>query len=253
MQHAAFKQSDDIAANTFHDRDRLDLSAKCLVTKVQSFSITEIINVMMEVDNNGDDVEEKYVPGSEDDDPVVYGMPVYLNKSVSSYLFQYPVRPASMQYPSHMIAGAKFRPNNKQVQLEVRLNTASDNYDKSKGEQIALNTDGVSASSSAPRYFNSRHMDKQILSGVSSGGDSRRYAFGRVENNELHLTGIQGVLQLRPSLSYMDKSDKTAKAEGRLKDDPDDPGAEDEQPQAVTVKFSRVSLSHSSSLQFYIS
>ena len=42
----------------------------------------------------------------------------------------------------------------------------------------------------------------------------------------------------------MDKSDKTARAEGRVKDDfdnPDDP-TEDTKPQAVTVKFSRVSI-----------
>ena len=40
---------------------------------------------------------------------------------------------------------------------------------------------------------------------------------------ELH--PISSVLHLRPDLKYLDKSDKTAKAEGRTLDDPDDPTA----------------------------
>ena len=35
--------------------------------------------------------------------------------------------------------------------------------------------------------------------------------------------------------------DRVAKQEGRFKDDPDDPDMEEEKPQAVTVRFSRVS------------
>ena len=125
----------------------------------------------------------------------------------------------------------------------MRLDTNSDNYDRGKGEQFALNTDGCNAASSSDRYFKSNIMDKQTLMGSSvvSEGGGGRYAVGRLQGKELHLTEVQGVLQLRPSLGYMDKSDKTARAEGRVKDDPDDPDAEDEkQPQAVTVKFSRV-------------
>ena len=217
------------------------MSAKSRVFQSNHYTFVDIINVMMEVDNN-DDKEEKYDPNTaDDDDPVVSEMPVYLSKSLQCYLFQYPVRPASLEYDTSLVTRARFRPNNKQVQLEVRLNTNSDNYDKSKGEQIALNTDGVSPGPSTSRYFSSRMMDKQVLSGERSGGDARRYALARLVDNQLHLSEVQEVLQLRPSLGYMDKSDKTAKAEGRVKDDPDDPDTEeDKQPQAVTVKFSRV-------------
>jgi len=197
----------------------------------------------MEVDPS-DDNDEKFNPNiaQDDDDPVVDEIPVYLSKSLQCYLFQYPVRPESLSYDRSLVTKARFRPKNQQVQLEMRLDTNSDNYDRGKGEQFALNTDGCNAASSSDRYFKSNIMDKQTLMGSSvvSEGGGGRYAVGRLQGKELHLTEVQGVLQLRPSLGYMDKSDKTARAEGRVKDDPDDPDAEDEkQPQAVTVKFSR--------------
>ena len=64
---------------------------------------------------------------------------------MNCYMFQYPVKPTSMTYDDSVVVKARFRANNQQVQLEVRLNTQSENYDRSKGEQIALNTDGAGA------------------------------------------------------------------------------------------------------------
>lgn len=201
------------------------------------------IDVMMEVDPP-DDNDESCI--KEEDDPILKEVPVYLSKAVNCYMFQYPVRPASMTYDDSAVVKARFRPDNQQVQLEVRLNTQSENYDRSKGEQIALNTDGPGAGGGAEgKYFQARLMDKQIMMGYSVETRERRssrYAVARMVEGSLHLTEVKGVLQLRPSLGYMDKSDKTARAEGRLRDaDPDEPEEEERQPQAVTVKFSRVS------------
>ena len=65
-----------------------------------------------------------------------------------------------------------------------------------------------------------------------------------MDANELHITPLSGVLSLRPSLSYLDKSDRTAKAEGRPKlvessQDEDDGEEEEkrEQVQRVGVRF----------------
>lgn len=196
---------------------------------------------MMEVDPT-DDNDESCI--KKEDDPILKEVPVYLSKAVNCYMFQYPVRPASMTYDDSAVVKARFRPDNQQVQLEVRLNTQSENYDRSKGEQIALNTDGPGAGDRTEgKYFQSRLMDKQIMMGHSVETRDRRssrYAVARMVEGNLHLTEVKGVLQLRPSLGYMDKSDKTARAEGRLRDaDPDEPEEEERQPQAVTVKFSR--------------
>jgi len=175
-----------------------------------------------------------------DPDPVVHEIPVFLSRGVNCYLFQYPVRPASMPYDNTEVVRAKFRPNNQQVELELKLNTANANYDRSKGEQIALNTDGCQPGG-PDRTFHSTVMDKQVLSGAAAVTDSGRYAVGILDNNELHLTEVKGMLHLRPSLGYLDKSDRVAKVEGRVAADPDDPTDTVEQvkPEAVTVKFAR--------------
>ena len=79
--------------------------------------------------------------------------------------------------------------------------------------------------------------------------DTSRYAVGILGSNEFHVTPISSVLHMRPDLKYLDKSDKTAKAEGRALDDPDDPaekpggagGSGQDAPElkAVTVRFSK--------------
>lgn len=58
------------------------------------------------------------------------------------YIFQYPVRPANRDVKDIIVKNASIKPKNKIVRLEVGLDTYSDKYCPSKGEQIALNTDG---------------------------------------------------------------------------------------------------------------
>ena len=54
-------------------------------------------------------------------------------------------------------------------------------------------------------------MDKQVLVGSSAVEKTGRYAVGILNDNELHLTQLEGVLSLRPSLGYLDKSDMRSK------------------------------------------
>lgn len=58
------------------------------------------------------------------------------------YIYQYPVRPANRDWKDVKVVNACVKPRNKMVRLEVGLDTYSDRYCSSKGEQIALNTDG---------------------------------------------------------------------------------------------------------------
>ena len=187
------------------------------------------------------EVEEK--PPAQTDseaeaDPVVTDIPVFLSKAGNCYLYQYPVRPGHMTYDGSHVIKARFRPVNQQAQLELAINTKSENYDESKGEQIALNTDGAAGGSN--KYFQSSKMDKQLLTGSSPLASTGRYALAILDNEELHLTPVKGVLQLRPSLGYMDKSDKTARQEARNSGDNID--EEDNKPQAVTVRFTKVRI-----------
>jgi len=175
----------------------------------------------------------------DDDDPVIEEIPVYLSKGLDCYLLQYPVRPASMPYDSAVVKKLLFRPKNQQIEMHLALNTENENYDDSRGEQIALNVDGEKGSSTTSATFKSEKMDTQVLSGGRAVNDTSRYAVGILNNNELHLTKVKGVLTVRPNLTYLDKSDKRAKSEGRNLD-PDDPTPEnDVKPEAVTVKFTK--------------
>jgi len=190
-------------------------------------------------DTEDDKEEAKFTPDPNDPDPVVHEIPVFLSKGVNCFLFQYPVRPTTMPYDSAEVIRSRFRPVNQQVELELQLNTRNANYDRSKGEQIALNTDGCNPGPSSDRTFQSTVMDKQLLTGTAAVKDSGRYAVGILDKNELHLTRVKGMLHLRPSLGYLDKSDRTAKTEGRVAADADDPADVEVKPEAVTVKFAR--------------
>jgi len=192
-------------------------------------------------ESDSSQAESKFTPDPNDTDPVVHEIPVFVSRGVNCYLFQYPVRPATMPYDNTDVVRARFRPTNQQVELELKLNTDNPNYDRSKGEQIALNTDGCNPGhGQSDRTFQSSVMDKQLLTGARAVTDCGRYAVGILDNNELHLTRVEGMLHLRPSLGYLDKSDRTAKAEGRVATDPDDPTETETKPEAVTVKFARV-------------
>ena len=100
------------------------------------------------------------------------------------------------------------------------------------GEQIALNVDGCDAhntsdkSRSKSKYgkidnsasdsdlnFPDGRMDRQVLTSSRAVRDTSRYAVGILDQNELHITPIEGVLSLRPSMEYLDQSDKTAKGQ----------------------------------------
>lgn len=94
-----------------------------------------------------------------DPDPVIHEIPIFYSNSLSKQLFmlqveiinyilikkicyicesettffwQYPVRPSAMPYNSSCVKAARFKPNQKQVEIEFSLETRSNNFNKSK-------------------------------------------------------------------------------------------------------------------------
>ncbi|XP_067121880.1 LOW QUALITY PROTEIN: DNA-directed RNA polymerase III subunit RPC5 [Centruroides vittatus] len=174
----------------------------------------------------------------EDDDPVVEEIDVYLSKSLADnlYLFQYPVRPSNMTYNDVEDIQARVKPKQQKVELELPLNVQSSNYDKSKGEQIALNVDGRHGGDNS--YFSSSFMDKQKLTSSKAVSSSAQYAIGLLRpGKELHLTPLHAIIQLRPSFTYLDQSDSRAKAELKESDVDDPSQDEEEEAHKVTVRF----------------
>ncbi|KAI5103043.1 DNA-directed RNA polymerase III subunit RPC5 isoform X1, partial [Silurus meridionalis] len=176
----------------------------------------------------------------EEDDPIIQEIDVYLAKSLSEklYLFQYPVRPATMNYDDMTHLTAKIKPKQQKVEIEVAIDTVSPNYCRSKGEQIALNVDGTSLEDSST--YSIKMMDKQTFSSIQATTNTSRYAAAVFRKGELHLTPLQGILQMRPSFSYLDKADskhKEREAANEAGDSSQDE-AEDDVKQ-ITVRFSR--------------
>ncbi|XP_066131988.1 DNA-directed RNA polymerase III subunit RPC5 isoform X1 [Saccopteryx bilineata] len=177
---------------------------------------------------------------NEEDDPVVQEIDVYLAKSLAEklYLFQYPVRPASMPYDDIPHLSAKIKPKQQKVELEMAIDTVNPNYCRSKGEQIALNVDGACTDETST--YSSKLMDKQTFCSSQTTSNTSRYAAALYRQGELHLTPLHGVLQLRPSFSYLDKADakhREREAATEAGDSSQDEAEEDVK--QITVRFSR--------------
>uniref|UniRef100_A0A672Q598 DNA-directed RNA polymerase III subunit RPC5-like n=1 Tax=Sinocyclocheilus grahami TaxID=75366 RepID=A0A672Q598_SINGR len=150
----------------------------------------------------------------------------------------YPVRPASMSYDNAAHLAARIKPKQQKVELEVAMDTMSPNYCRSKGEQIALNVDGTS--SEDPSVYSMKMMDKQTFSSIQATTNTSRFAAAVFHKGELHLTPLQGVLQMRPSFSYLDKADtkhREREAANEAGDSSQDEAEEDVK--QITVRFSR--------------
>lgn len=177
---------------------------------------------------------------NEEDDPVIQEIDVYLAKSLAEklYLFQYPVRPASMTYDDIPHLSAKIKPKQQKVELEMAIDTLNPSYCRSKGEQIALNVDGACADETST--YSSKLMDKQTFCSSQTTSNTARYAAALYRQGELHLTPLHGILQLRPSFSYLDKADakhREREAANEAGDSSQDEAEEDVK--QITVRFSR--------------
>jgi len=180
---------------------------------------------------------------STEDDPVIAEIPVYLTKTLTDqlYVFQYPVRPHSHSYDDETILKSNIRPRSGQVEIELGLRTRGPTYDKSKGEQIALNVDGAyrDKRDSEDNFYQSQVMDKLVLTSTKVLNDASRYAVGVMHDSALHLSPVSQVLALRPSFSYLDMAEKRGKQERKDITGEDDSDEEKNEPKKVTVRFEK--------------
>nr|XP_046232947.1 DNA-directed RNA polymerase III subunit RPC5 [Scatophagus argus] len=176
----------------------------------------------------------------DDDDPIIEEIDVYLAKSLADklYLFQYPVRPSTMTYDDVSHLTAKIKPKQQRVELEMAINTMSPNYCRSKGEQIALNVDGTSYDET--NTYSAKMMDKQTFSSIQATTNTSRYAVAVFRKGELHVTPLTGILQMRPSFSYLDKADSKIREREAANEGGDSSQDEaEEEAKAITVRFAR--------------
>ena len=114
-----------------------------------------------------------------------------------------------MNYDNATYTAARVKPKNKKVELEISLDTKNSNYSTAKGEQFAINVDN----NSQQRYYKSNVMDKQLLvsTNAATGSMNKHYCVGVVTSNELHLTPLENLLQIKPSFEYFDIYEKKIK------------------------------------------
>ncbi|XP_063749935.1 DNA-directed RNA polymerase III subunit RPC5 isoform X1 [Eleginops maclovinus] len=177
----------------------------------------------------------------DDDDPIIEEIDVYLAKSLADklYLFQYPVRPSNMTYDDVNHLSARIKPKQQKVELEMAMDTMSPNYCRSKGEQIALNVDGTTYEET--NTYSVKMMDKQTFTSIQATTNTSRYAAAVFRKGELHVTPLTGILQMRPSFTYLDKADtKTREREAANEAGGDSSQDEaEEDVKAITVRFAR--------------
>nr|XP_057917524.1 DNA-directed RNA polymerase III subunit RPC5 [Doryrhamphus excisus] len=176
----------------------------------------------------------------DDDDPVIEEIDVYLAKSLAEklYLFQYPVRPSTMNYDNVQHLSAKIKPKQQRVELQMAMDTTSPNYCRSKGEQIALNVDGTTYEEG--NTYSVKMMDNQTFSSIQATTNTSRYAAAVFRKGELHVTPLTGILQMRPSFAYLDKADnKTREREAANEGGDSSQDEAEEEAKTISVRFAR--------------
>ncbi|CAG5100792.1 Similar to Polr3e: DNA-directed RNA polymerase III subunit RPC5 (Mus musculus) [Cotesia congregata] len=184
-----------------------------------------------------------------DNDPVEFEFPVLLSTSLADklYIFQYPIRPASKGYDNTTFLKTSIKPENQEFRIEVGLDCNSANYDQRKGEKIAMDADGPfdRCENDKDRYFQGEYMDKTVLQSSRAVPDCSNYAVGTFQGNELHITPLKSIVQLRPQFNYLEQNEKNKDDESKKNGNESD----EEETKAISVTFSRNRTDASKKLQ----
>ncbi|XP_030749285.1 DNA-directed RNA polymerase III subunit RPC5-like [Sitophilus oryzae] len=150
---------------------------------------------------------------SDEDDPVVKEIPLIHSTKLESilHLVQFPLKTKSCQN-ENVIKKCLYKPENKELMLEMSINTESPNFDSGRAELIANEIDGDASSKNNKKpYFENEIVDKVFLKSVGCTKDSENYAIAAYNGREVHITSITDVYQLRPYFPYLDKGLKRKK------------------------------------------
>ncbi|CAL1678401.1 unnamed protein product [Lasius platythorax] len=147
-----------------------------------------------------------------ENDPVVKEIPVFLSKTLADklYLVQYPAY-VTDGYANATILKTSIKPENKKIHMEFAIDTLNENsYDCSMGKQLALIADSKSKKDDE-KMFNSELMDKVVLTSERTMSDCSNLAIGVFQDDELHITPLNGMLHMKLQCDYLDENDKRGK------------------------------------------
>lgn len=152
------------------------------------------------------------------------------------FVFQYPTKSSSQNLDNSEVVKSCVKPMNQEVKVDFALDTGSKHYDAFKGEQFAIAADGKDRRADHSMSFRSGTMDRQSFVSTRPMENVSKYIVGYMQDREIHLSVVKGIVQMRPNFSYFDKSDSRKKAEQKAENESD---ADEEEPKQVTVKFAR--------------
>ncbi|KAK3123420.1 hypothetical protein QOZ80_8AG0630530 [Eleusine coracana subsp. coracana] len=150
----------------------------------------------MDVDVAGKVVAPEAAEEEDEEDFVVreidmYFTPKPFDDDGELYVMQYPLRPCWRPYELNEICEeVRVKPLSSKVEIDLNMDTQSENYDQDVSAPLRLT--------------------KQTLSS-SKAADVADYAVGVLKGNLVHLNHIDAVLQLRPSMSYVNSGRSHAK------------------------------------------
>ncbi|EST05253.1 DNA-directed RNA polymerase III subunit Rpc5 [Kalmanozyma brasiliensis GHG001] len=187
------------------------------------------------------------------DSELVASLPVYLSKSLlgdsSLHVFQYPIYPRDRPLPVPYSAAARglkvssrWRPRANRVEVELPLDVREEVYNTDRGVEFGAGADvlaqkqaradaahGGSASATEPSSSRTRVKQEREEAQANRGPkklekiklestqvpNATEYMVGVIRDQALHLTRLESIVQLRPSMNYLDALDEAREAEKR--------------------------------------
>ncbi|GBG76284.1 hypothetical protein CBR_g22032 [Chara braunii] len=114
------------------------------------------------------------------------------NDGMRLYLLQYPLRPAWRPYElEQRCQEIRMKPKQSKVEVDLFVDSHSENYDPEAHDHLKITQQTLSSS----------RLQLQA-----------NYAIGLLRENELHLSPLNAVVQLRPGMKYLDAADERKRA-----------------------------------------
>ncbi|KAI8579221.1 hypothetical protein K450DRAFT_243346 [Umbelopsis ramanniana AG] len=160
----------------------------------------------------------------EEEDEILHEIPVYLSTKLAQnlYLFQYPLRVLPFA-PGTGPAAARIKPKSQLIEVDLPIDTRAPTYDKGRGDDFASGVTGEKfrtvfdqedEDDYSGRPKKRTLLDKQTL-GSTLIPTKTKYLVGVLKDKELHVTPLTNTVQMRPTLSYIDKSDEKERASAK--------------------------------------
>lgn len=191
------------------------------------------------MDNDPASQEHADPAGREHSDPVIKEYKVFVSTQLSKYLHlvQAPSRTRLPANNGCAIAG-RYKKVSRAFELNVPMDTSHPTYSKGRGEDLAAatQTGSIKLAGSQLGVASGQKLDRIQLVGGPVAKLNAKYFAAVFHEDALHLTPLPSVIQLRPSLTYLDDIDAKTKASTKKMADMDK-AAQPDSVKAVQVHF----------------